>query len=401
MRTTQYAHLTPHDRGNAGAPAQCNSAEAFARAEIRVDPDGLDDAHYRAAAQFTTKLDVDADWAGSWRSYLVAYADACGVTIDEPDELHRHLDSEFADAALWLDVADGAREGLQAIADTGVVLGVVSNADGVMATRLRELEILQVGPGLGIEVGCVVDSGAVGVMKPDPRIFEIALTALGVEATDAWYIGDMPAFDVVGARRAGLRPFVMDPLGLHRDADYDRVASLTELAGRIAEATSVQASGGTAARASDERFDLASARRAAARGETALWVGNFLATPGSDNAVLAAALARQEHWWAGPLSIPVEDLERLAGPETDALCKVDDEEWGVDIHAMEASIEAGWDPPPLLAEFQDGRLLLQDGNHRYEALVREGAASAWVLVYFGDRSDRDHFTDARQPEGRG
>jgi|GEM_PF-76709 Predicted hydrolase (HAD superfamily) len=381
-------------------PQRARIVDAFARAEIRVDPDRLDDAHYRAAAQFTTTLDVDADWAGSWRSYLVAYADACGVTIDDPDELHRHLDSEFADAALWLDVADGARVGLQAIADTGVVLGVVSNADGVMASRLRELEILQVGPGLGIEVGCVVDSGAVGVMKPDPRIFEIALTALGVEAADAWYIGDMPAFDVVGARRAGLRPFVMDPLGLHHDADYDRVASLAELAGRVAEATSAGGSAGTAAQASDERFDLASARRAAARGETALWVGNFLASPGSDNAVLAAALAQQKHWWAGPLSIPVENFERLAGPEADTLCKVDDEEWGTDIHAMEASIEAGWDPPPLLAEFQDGRLLLQDGNHRYEALVQEGATSAWALVYFDNRPDRDRFMDAGQPGSR-
>ena len=150
----------------------------------------------------------------------------------------------------------------------------------------------------------------------------------------------------------------------------------------------------------DDRFDLDSAQRAAARGETALWVGDFLASPGSDNAVLAAALALEEHWWAGPLSLPVEDLERLAGPEADALCKVDDEEWGADIHAMEASIEAGWDPPPLLAEFRNGKLLLQDGNHRYEALVREGAASAWVLVYFDDHADRDRFLDDRQPGSR-
>ena len=41
------------------------------------------------------------------------------------------------------------------------------------------------------------------------------------------------AIDVVGARRAGLRPFLMDPLGLHHDADYDRVDSLTDLANRI------------------------------------------------------------------------------------------------------------------------------------------------------------------------
>jgi FMN phosphatase YigB (HAD superfamily) len=206
---------------------------AFARAEVEVHADALFDAHYRAATTFSTALDVDADWAGAWRTYLDAYVDACTGGVDEPDEVHRHLDSEFADAALWLDVIPGAVPGLRALADAGVVLGVVSNADGLMAQRLRDLEILQVGPGLGVEVGCVIDSGDVGVMKPDPRIFELALTALGTAAEDAWYVGDMPAFDVVGARRAGLRPFLMDPLELHGDADYDAVASLGDLARRI------------------------------------------------------------------------------------------------------------------------------------------------------------------------
>ena len=109
----------------------------------------------------------------------------------------------------------------------------MSNADGLIGSRLRDLEILQVGPGLGIPVSCVIDSGEVGVAKPNPRIFEIALTALDVDAADTWYIGDMPVFDVVGARNAGLRPFVMDPLGLHHDAGYDRISSLTELAARV------------------------------------------------------------------------------------------------------------------------------------------------------------------------
>ena len=214
-------------------PTHDRIVDAFARAEITVDPDRLDDAHYRGAAQLTTDIDISADWTGSWRRYLDEYAAACGVTIDDPDDLHRHLDSEFADAGLWLEVAPGARDGLQALADTGVALGIVSNADGLIGSRLRELEILQVGPGLGIEVGCVIDSGEVGVSKPDPRIFEIALTALDVSAADTWYVGDMPVFDVVGARNAGLRPFVMDPLGLHHEADYDRTASLTELATRV------------------------------------------------------------------------------------------------------------------------------------------------------------------------
>jgi putative hydrolase of the HAD superfamily len=212
---------------------------AFDRAEVAVPaPEVLDAAHHRAAARFSVAVDVDADWAGSWRAYLHDYAIACTEVLDELvdlEELHRHLDSEFADAALWSTPIDGAREGLRRLADTGVRLGVVSNADGLMAQRLRELEILQVGPGAGVRVDCVIDSGDVGVMKPDPAIFRVALEAMGVAADDTWYVGDMPAFDVVGARRAGLRPWVLDPLGLHGGQGYDTAESLGHLAQIIEE----------------------------------------------------------------------------------------------------------------------------------------------------------------------
>jgi FMN phosphatase YigB (HAD superfamily) len=207
---------------------------ALARAECEVPADRLFDAHYRAAVAFSTDKDVEADWSACWVEYLRDYIDACGVPADRREEAHRHVDSEFADAALWIEEIEGCREGLQALAATGVRLGLVSNADGVMAQRLAEKEICQVGPGMGVDVMCVIDSGNVGIMKPDPRIFQAALDVMDVTADRAWYLGDMPAIDVVGARRAGLRPFLIDPLGLHLDADYDRVGSLSELAEQLA-----------------------------------------------------------------------------------------------------------------------------------------------------------------------
>jgi FMN phosphatase YigB (HAD superfamily) len=208
---------------------------AIARAGCEPESPRLHDAHYRAAARFTTDLDVEADWNACWTGYLEEYVDACDVRDDFRADVHLHLDNEFADAALWNAEAPGCVDGLRALAATGVRLGVVSNADGLIEGRLRAQEILQVGPGLGVPVECVIDSGVVGIMKPDARIFAIALTAMGLDADDVWYVGDMPAIDVVGARRAGIRPFVVDPLGLHADADYDTVPSLTDLATRIAD----------------------------------------------------------------------------------------------------------------------------------------------------------------------
>jgi putative hydrolase of the HAD superfamily len=217
--------LPDHDRIlGAFERALCPSAPA---------PDLLDSVHYVAAAHFTTDLDVEGDWVGCWKGYLERYIEACGVPAADREEAHRHLDSEFADAALWVHEIPGAREGLRELAETGVQLGVISNADGMMGSRLDEMEILQVGPGIGVSVQCVIDSGNVGVMKPDERIFRMALEAMAVDAVDAWYLGDMPAIDVVGARRAGMTPYLIDPLGLHSDADYDAVASLADLAARV------------------------------------------------------------------------------------------------------------------------------------------------------------------------
>jgi hypothetical protein len=140
-------------------------------------------------------------------------------------------------------------------------------------------------------------------------------------------------------------------------------------------------------------FSLASALDAQANDTIATWVGEFLASRGSDNAALAAGLAQDRHWWLGPVQVQVDELIRLAGPEDDALCPIEPEEGKDDVESMEGSIERGWEPPPLLAQFHEDQLLLQDGNHRYEALVRAGTATAWVLVWFDDRADRDRYRD--------
>ncbi len=185
---------------------------AFKRAECTVRREVLTGAHYRAAARFGVLVDVDANWNETWFDYLGTYIEECGVPPDLRTEAHRHIDSEFADAGLWVEPVPGSRQGLEALVDLGVRVGIVSNADGMMGHRLAQLELCQVGPGIGVPIDCVVDSGNVGVMKPDPRIFQAAIDLLGLTAERIWYLGDMPAIDVVGARRA------RDPGFRHRSA---------------------------------------------------------------------------------------------------------------------------------------------------------------------------------------
>ena len=216
-------HLPAHDR----------VLGAFARGGFTARVDDLDRAHYRGAACFTTDFEGDLPWRELWRTYLVAYARECGVPDESSEEVHEHLDAEFATSGLWSRVIPGSVDDLRALAATGVTIGIVSNADGSVAARLREQEVLQVGPGIGVEVSCVIDSAEVGVEKPDPRIFRIALDAIDVEPHDAWYLGDTPAIDVIGARAAGLHPFVLDPFGFHQGVDYDTVATLGDLAALV------------------------------------------------------------------------------------------------------------------------------------------------------------------------
>jgi FMN phosphatase YigB (HAD superfamily) len=79
-------------------------------------------------------------------------------------------------------------------------LGVVSNFYGNLDRVLDESGMLEL-----MEV--TVDSSSVGIFKPDVRIFERALAALGpsVAASDVAMVGDSPDKDCAPARRAGMK----------------------------------------------------------------------------------------------------------------------------------------------------------------------------------------------------
>lgn len=141
-------------------------------------------------------------------------------------------------------------------------------------------------------------------------------------------------------------------------------------------------------------YTVATARAAAERDELAAWIAEFLASPGSDNAPLADKLAASHPFWTGPVEVPLDELNRLAGaPGTPALVEVDEEEWRDDVEDLAQKVdEDDFEPPPLVATQQpDGQLLLEDGNHRAEALRRCGETTAWTVVGFESTDERDRF----------
>ncbi len=81
--------------------------------------------------------------------------------------------------------------------------------------------------GIRARFGAVVVSGDIGIHKPDPRIFELCLSALGVAPDRAVYVGDHYENDVLGAQRAGLRA-VWYPNG-PQNANVPAVARLRDV----------------------------------------------------------------------------------------------------------------------------------------------------------------------------
>ncbi|MFX4865018.1 HAD-IA family hydrolase [Acinetobacter baumannii] len=53
-------------------------------------------------------------------------------------------------------------------------------------------------------------SGEVGLGKPDPRLFRMALCAFGVGPEEAVMVGDNPQRDIQGALRAGAKAVWVD-----------------------------------------------------------------------------------------------------------------------------------------------------------------------------------------------
>lgn len=76
-------------------------------------------------------------------------------------------------------------------------LGIVSNFYG-------NLERVCLECGLTPLMNVLVDSARVGFIKPDPRIFQVALTQLQLDPQEAIFVGDSLPRDMEGAKRLGM-----------------------------------------------------------------------------------------------------------------------------------------------------------------------------------------------------
>jgi len=122
-------------------------------------------------------------------------------------------------------------ESLEWMQREGYAVGLVSNTGRTWGRYLRRLQDRL---GIGKYFGVRVFSDEVGLRKPDPRIFEAALSGLGLPRDRVVHVGDEVMADIAGAKATGMRA-VWFNTGFWRDAKTDRadaeIRDLAELPG--------------------------------------------------------------------------------------------------------------------------------------------------------------------------
>jgi HAD superfamily hydrolase (TIGR01509 family) len=155
----------------------------------------------------------------------------CGAVGDDATlaRAAEYIHARHLERNVWRRVGAGNREALERLRAAGLRLAVVSNSEGTVEAMLDEV-------GLRPYFETVVDSGVVGSVKPDARIFQIALDRLQLPASEALMIGDLPTADVLGPRALGIRAALVDPHGLHPWVDAPQFPDLSAFADELLRA---------------------------------------------------------------------------------------------------------------------------------------------------------------------
>jgi HAD superfamily hydrolase (TIGR01549 family) len=148
-----------------------------------------------------------------WQHFNRHLLEAIGIDGDL-DRLAEEVTGRFAHLELMYHCPQAGCHTLAELRARGYKLGLITNRSHV--ERFQELLDQMT---LRSHFDLVLASGEVGLHKPDPRIFYAALDQLGARAEESLYVGDNYWADVLGARRAGVMPVLLDPNHLFPEAN--------------------------------------------------------------------------------------------------------------------------------------------------------------------------------------
>jgi len=173
------------------------------------------------------------------RSLMKKHADFWQVTQDALDYaldvfniMDKHLRNDLINAYLELECYPEVPDTLVKLKDSGRQIAILSNGSPAM------LEAVVKSSGLEDLVQTILSVEMVGIFKPDPTVYQLAVDRLGVTAAEIVFMS-ANAWDAVGATAFGLRVawinrFAQRPERLPFQPDIE-IKTLAELPGLLSD----------------------------------------------------------------------------------------------------------------------------------------------------------------------
>jgi len=197
-------------------------AEVLLEHRIVARPEILNEGFRKAwkASHRVPRIGLSEESERKWWREVVYQTVAESCEGDRFEEVFDHLWVTFAETRRWR-LHEGAMEMLRELKTRGYRLGVISNWDNRL---LGLLDGLAISPWME----SVVISSQVGFEKPDPRIFQAALSQFRLEPRQMLHVGDSDYHDIEPARRIGWKTLKIENGPASRNRE-DCISTLHEI----------------------------------------------------------------------------------------------------------------------------------------------------------------------------
>ena len=201
------------------APSLKRLHEFLTENAINVSFDDFEQVYFKVRDQLYTRFQKNLE-DPHFRIRVSGTLRRLGYDFEESHPIVAGAVSAFADEFMhYVSLDNDALDVLQKLRRR-FKLGIVSNfAIPECAWQLLD----QFGLKEFFEV--VLISAEVNIRKPSPKIFDMALRLLGLEASEAIFVGDTPGPDVKGPRNVGMEAVLIErrPMKRISDAEPDKV----------------------------------------------------------------------------------------------------------------------------------------------------------------------------------
>ena len=126
------------------------------------------------------------------------------IKENDLDEIVNEIITSHRKKMLWSVFPSSVRKVIIDLRKKGYKIGIISNSDGRLVNQLKSLKVKEL-------FDVIIDSREVGVEKPNPEIFKLALKRIKAEPNEAIYVGDIYSIDIIPAQKLGIKAILFDP----------------------------------------------------------------------------------------------------------------------------------------------------------------------------------------------